>query len=116
VGKVIVRRFKGEQALQRGINGLAKKGYVVQNQTSRKKAFSVMTGVFTRQQIHTVTFTKPEPGAVADEAAPVSVADELVKLAGLHQSGALSDEEFASMKARLLDPASEAPQLPPTVS
>lgn len=32
----------------------------------------------------------------------VSVADELTKLAGLHESGVLTDEEFAAQKAKLL--------------
>lgn len=31
-----------------------------------------------------------------------STADELVKLAELHKSGVLSDQEFAAAKARLL--------------
>jgi hypothetical protein len=35
-------------------------------------------------------------------AAPVSTADELTKLAELHKSGALSDAEFAQMKAKVL--------------
>lgn len=35
-------------------------------------------------------------------AAPVSVGDELAKLAALHQQGVLSEEEFAAAKARLI--------------
>ena len=34
--------------------------------------------------------------------APVSEADELQKLAELHASGALTDEEFAAEKAKIL--------------
>lgn len=34
---------------------------------------------------------------------PLSVADELHKLAGLRQSGVLTDEEFATLKARLIN-------------
>jgi hypothetical protein len=34
--------------------------------------------------------------------APISVADELTKLAGLRDSGILTDEEFAAQKAKLL--------------
>ena len=33
----------------------------------------------------------------------MSIADELQKLQQLHESGAISDEEFAKAKARLLD-------------
>ena len=42
----------------------------------------------------------PPPPAAA--AAPVDVADQLRKLAGLRDEGILSDEEFAAQKARLL--------------
>lgn len=42
-----------------------------------------------------------------DEAAPVtnvaSAADEIAKLASLHDSGAMSDEEFTAHKAKLLE-------------
>ena len=41
----------------------------------------------------------PQPPAAA---APVDVADQLRKLAGLRDEGILSDEEFAAQKARLL--------------
>jgi hypothetical protein len=34
--------------------------------------------------------------------ATVSVADEIAKLAALKEAGALTDEEFADQKARLL--------------
>jgi phage shock protein PspC (stress-responsive transcriptional regulator) len=40
----------------------------------------------------------------------MSLADELARLAQLHESGALSDSEFAQAKARLLDGShSDAP-------
>jgi hypothetical protein len=47
------------------------------------------------------------PGAAApvgapNPAAPVSVADEIAKLADLHEKGILSDEEFAAQKSKLL--------------
>lgn len=42
------------------------------------------------------------PAAPAPVRRPSSVADELAKLAGLHASGALTDDEFAAAKARLL--------------
>lgn len=44
---------------------------------------------------------KAQPKA-APAAAPPSTADELAKLAKLHESGALTDEEFQAAKARLL--------------
>ncbi len=45
----------------------------------------------------------------------MSDSDELGKLADLHQRGALSDEEFARAKARILDgiPAARASTSPP---
>jgi len=46
---------------------------------------------------------KPEVAAAAPASAPsASVADELLKLAELHRSGALTDDEFAALKARHL--------------
>ena len=40
-----------------------------------------------------------------DEADPSSMIDQLETIAGLHESGILSDEEFASAKSKLLDTA-----------
>jgi hypothetical protein len=40
--------------------------------------------------------------AYIQDAAQVSPADELAKLAELHRSGVLSDDEFAAQKAKLL--------------
>ncbi|WP_432983934.1 DUF4429 domain-containing protein [Dactylosporangium sp. CA-233914] len=71
---------------------------------------------------NSVIFTKAQMGAFADlraaveealaarhapqpvhqSAAPVSVADELAKLAALAQQGILSQQEFEALKARLL--------------
>lgn len=45
----------------------------------------------------------PPPSAPASTAASSSVADELLKLKQLLDAGVLTDEEFASQKARLLD-------------
>ena len=42
--------------------------------------------------------------AVPDEGGSVGkISDELERLAGLHQSGSLTDEEFAQAKAQLLE-------------
>ncbi|MCW5253577.1 SHOCT domain-containing protein [Streptomyces sp. SHP 1-2] len=45
--------------------------------------------------------TAVPPGAAP--AAPLSVADELTKLAALHERGALTDTEFERQKRRLLE-------------
>ena len=45
----------------------------------------------------------------------MSLADELAKLEQLHASGALSDDEFARAKARLLDARPTPPPPPPAV-
>lgn len=47
----------------------------------------------------------PHPRPKVDRAAGTSVADELSKLADLRESGALSPEEFAAAKARVLGAA-----------
>jgi hypothetical protein len=49
----------------------------------------------------------PAPGSAAP--APASVADELIKLAQLRDVGALTEEEFASQKARLLRTTQDNP-------
>lgn len=46
--------------------------------------------------------TKPNE-AVAASAAPISVADELIKLAQLRDAGVLTADEFEAQKSRLLD-------------
>ncbi len=47
--------------------------------------------------------TAPGPAAAPPrQAAPASVADELAKLVQLRDAGALTDEEFAAQKAKLL--------------
>jgi phage shock protein PspC (stress-responsive transcriptional regulator) len=45
----------------------------------------------------------------------MSLADELAKLERLHASGALSDDEFARAKARVLDARPSPPPVPPAV-
>jgi hypothetical protein len=56
--KVKVKKFKGDRAAARGIEKMLADGWAIQSQSTRKAAFSLLTGVFTRKQIHTVTFQK----------------------------------------------------------
>jgi len=56
--KVKVLRFKGNMAAQRRINHMLSKGWEIQDQSSRKQVWSPVTGLFTRRQVHTVTFVK----------------------------------------------------------
>lgn len=58
MAEVKVMKFKGEKELERGIEKMLADGWQLQNQASRKQAYSLMTGVFTKKQIHTVTFVK----------------------------------------------------------
>lgn len=61
---VKVRKYKGERNLQRGLRKMTAQGWRVENQATRKAAFSFLTGFFTRKQIHTVTFVRdqqPQP-------------------------------------------------------
>jgi hypothetical protein len=58
--RVVVKKFKGERALARGIEEMTRLGYEVQNQASRKALYSATAGVLTRKQIHTVTFVKKD--------------------------------------------------------
>lgn len=54
--KTIVRTVKGDHAAVRLINQMEERGYVLDNQSSRKVLWSPVTGVFTRKQKHTLTF------------------------------------------------------------
>jgi hypothetical protein len=56
--QVKVEKYKGERELEKGLAKMMDKGWAVQTQASRKRAFRLATGLFTRQQIHTVTFVK----------------------------------------------------------
>lgn len=51
-------RVKGDRQAAQTIEKMEKKGYRLENQSTRKAAFSLLTGVFTRKQIHTLTFVK----------------------------------------------------------
>ena len=108
---IVVKKFTGDRALERGLNGMAKKGYVVEQQASRKALYSATTGLFTRKQIHTVTFRKKDrpvpitPAAASHAAIPaprLDVIDQLERLGKLRDSGVLSTEEFEAQKAVLL--------------
>jgi hypothetical protein len=57
--QVKVEKYKGEKALEEGMQKMLAAGWQLQNQAQRKQAYSLATGVFTRKQIHTVTYTKP---------------------------------------------------------
>lgn len=60
--RVKVKRYNGERRLQRGLEKMIADGWWVQDQQSRKRVWRLLTGFFTRQQVHTVTFAKFEPG------------------------------------------------------
>lgn len=102
------------------VNGFIQ--FTVPGGTERRSAFGSQTSsavqdensvVFTRKQqaefeklrgaIDAAIAAQRQPQAPAAAVAP-SVADELTKLAQLHQQGLLTDAEFAQQKARLLAP------------
>lgn len=57
--QVKVENYKGENELEKGLVKMLTAGWDVQNQSTRKQACSLATGVFTKKQIHTVTFARP---------------------------------------------------------
>jgi hypothetical protein len=59
----VIKKYKGEKAVQRGIAEMERKGYEVDQMASRKALYSVATGVFTPKQIHTVVFRKTSSAA-----------------------------------------------------
>jgi hypothetical protein len=56
--RIVVKKYKGEKELEKGLTLMATLGYVTQNQASRKAMYSAAAGILTRKQIHTVTFVK----------------------------------------------------------
>lgn len=58
MAKVKVQKFKGDRSAAKGIAKMTAKGWTVQSQSTRKAVFSLATGIFTRKQIHTVTFVR----------------------------------------------------------
>jgi hypothetical protein len=55
---VKVEKYKGEADLESGLQKMLAQGWQLQNQSTRKQAYSLTTGLFTKKQIHTVTYTK----------------------------------------------------------
>ncbi len=53
-----VETYKGEKELQRGLQTMRNEGWTVDEQASRKALYSLAAAVFTRKQIHTVTYTR----------------------------------------------------------
>jgi hypothetical protein len=56
---VVVKTVKGERAAARLIQKMTRRGYRLEQQTSRKVFWRFWVGPFTRQQKHTLTFVKP---------------------------------------------------------
>jgi len=58
--KTKIVKYKGDRAASRGIEKMGANGWTVQTHNTRKAMFSLLAGVFTRKQIHTVTFVKQD--------------------------------------------------------
>jgi IS30 family transposase len=56
--QVEVEKYKGNRAAERSIEKMLNQGWTLQDQASRKKMHSLTTGIFTRQQIRTITFVR----------------------------------------------------------
>ncbi len=56
--QVRVEKYKGEKEMQKGIQKMLAQGWTVDQSSSRKAMYSLATGIFTRKQIHTVTFVR----------------------------------------------------------
>jgi hypothetical protein len=54
-----VKKYKGNRQAEVMIERMMSRGWHVQSHTTRKAMYSLATGIFTRKQIHTVTFEKP---------------------------------------------------------
>ena len=67
MANVKVIRVKGDHAAERKIAEMLSKGYTLQADNARKMVYSVKTGtgIFTRRQVHTLTFVKGAGGAAS---------------------------------------------------
>jgi microsomal dipeptidase-like Zn-dependent dipeptidase len=55
---VVVKTVKGERAARRLIAKMTRRGYRLDQQSTRKVAWRFWLGPFTRQQKHTLTFVR----------------------------------------------------------
>ena len=74
-----VERFNGDYALKAGIRRMAKKGWSVQSVSSRKAAYSLLTGIFTRKQVHNVVFIREQVRPNAPQPAPLEAPNPMVE-------------------------------------
>jgi hypothetical protein len=56
---VRIVKVTGDQDAANTISQWISQGWQVQSHTTRKASYSAMAGVFTRKQIHTITFVRP---------------------------------------------------------
>jgi hypothetical protein len=55
---VKVVKYKGERKLERGLAKMQAEGWTVQSRSTRKAWWSWLAGIFTRKQIHTITYER----------------------------------------------------------
>lgn len=55
---VAVKKYRGDRRYRRGLEQMTRAGWRVEAHTARKAMFSLLAGIFTRKQIHTVTFVR----------------------------------------------------------
>jgi microsomal dipeptidase-like Zn-dependent dipeptidase len=55
---VVVKTVKGDRAAQRLVAKMNRRGYLLEQQSTRKVAWRFWLGPFTRQQKHTLTFIR----------------------------------------------------------
>jgi predicted membrane GTPase involved in stress response len=63
--QTVVKTYRGERALERGIENMRRQGYEVDQANPRKVVWSPVTGVFTRKQKHTIVFRRSAAAAAA---------------------------------------------------
>jgi hypothetical protein len=80
--QTVVKTYKGERALERGIAAMRREGYEPDQASSRKVLWSPVTGVFTRKQKHTVIFNRVA-GAKANPKVAARIAKHDARIAGL---------------------------------
>ena len=99
-----IRQIQGVTTKRSGLQTsvqVATAADVIEMRVSKAEAEQVKV-TLTRLMLGWGAPASPVPPAVPAPASPTSVADELAKLVQLRDAGALTEEEFAAQKARLL--------------
>jgi len=107
---VQVKKYKGERAFAKDAQKMIAAGWHIEGQSTRKQAYSALTGVFTNRGISTVTWIKDAPVPVPAPAAQTAPAGWFPDQSGRHEhrywDGSQWTEHVADAGVQSSDPLS----------